>query len=365
VTGATLLSPTSTYGTNYIAVSAHSDQNSTMPGTNGPSLDIVAAEDGTTVTMLPTHDIDEGVGVPATPSGQALTFALNAGQVLQITQQQELTGSVIQSDKPIGFFGGFTCMDLGGTCCCDHAEQQIPSVQQMGSLYAGASYRDRTAAAEHRPWRIIGAVDGTQLSFDPPVGGPKSVGKGQVAEFTTDTPFVVSSQDVGHPFLLLSYMTGAQTLPPNSYGLGYGDPDVVRSVPMPQWRPGYVFFTDPTYPETDLVFVRRRPPSSLRRTGESGFADVKLDCAGTLSGWTAIDSSGDYEVTRVDLVRHDFEPQGNCNNGRHEASSDQPFSLTVWGWGSPETKAPTGYVSYGYPGGENLAPINQVVVPAQ
>lgn len=54
VTGATLLSPTSTYGTNYVAVSAHSDENSTMPGTNGPSLDIVAAEDGTNVTVLPT-----------------------------------------------------------------------------------------------------------------------------------------------------------------------------------------------------------------------------------------------------------------------------------------------------------------------
>jgi len=156
---------------------------------------------------------------------------------------------------------------------------------------------------------------------------------------------------------LLSYMTGAQTLPANSYGLGYGDPDVVRSVPAPQWRPGYVFFTDPTYPETDLVFVRQQV--------NGAFADVNLDCAGTLTGWTAIDSNDQYEVTRVDLVRHDFEPQGKCNNGQHQASSSQPFSLTVWGWGTPETKALTGYVSYGYPGGENLAPINQVVVPAQ
>jgi IgGFc binding protein len=358
VTGATLLSPTSTYGTNFIAVSAHSDQNETMnDGINGPSIDIVAAEDGTHVTILPSQDIQQGVDVPATPSGQAVTFALSAGQVLQITQTQELTGSVIQSDNPIGLFGGFTCMDLGGSCCCDHSEQQIPGVQQMGSVYAGASYRSRTAAAENRPWRIIGAVDGTQLSFDPPVGGPTSVGQGQIAEFKTDTPFVVSSQDASHPFLLLAYMTGAQTLPPNEYGLGYGDPDVVRSVPTPQWRPGYVFFTDPTYPETDLVFVRSRV--------NGAFADVNLDCAGTLSGWTAIDSNDDYELTRVDLVRHNFQPQGNCNNGQHEASSSQPFSLTVWGWGSPETTYPTGYVSYGYPGGENLAPINQVVVPAQ
>jgi hypothetical protein len=92
---------------------------------------------------------------------------------------------------------------------------------------------------------------------------------------------------------------------------------------------------------------------------------VKLDCVGTIGGWTPVDGSDDYEMTRVDLVRHDFEKQGSCDNGRHEASSSQPFALTVWGWGSPETSVMTGYVSYGYPAGQDLAPINHVVVPPQ
>jgi hypothetical protein len=356
VTGATLLSPTSTFGTNYVAATAHNTENQTDT-MNSPSLDIVAAEDGTTVTMLPSVDVAAGVGVAATGAGQQLTFTLDAGQYLQITQQADLTGSILQSDKPVGVFGGFTCMNLGGACCCDHSEQQIPGIQQMGSEYVGAGYRDRTTAPEHRLWRMVGAVDGTQLSYDPPVGGPASVGRGQIVEFHTDTPFVVRSQDAQHPFLLLSYMSGAETLPPNAFGQGYGDPDVVRAVPSPQWRPGYVFFTDPTYPETDLVVVRKR--------GSSGFADVTLDCAGTLSGWQPVDSADTYELTRVDLVRHEFQKQGACDNGRHQASSDQPFSLTVWGWGTPETNTLTGYVSYGYPAGENLAPINQVVVPPQ
>jgi hypothetical protein len=37
--------------------------------------------------------------------------------------------------------------------------------------------------------------------------------------------------------------------------------------------------------------------------------------------------------------------------------------LTVWGWGSPETTTWTGYVSYGYPAGENVQTLTNVVVP--
>jgi hypothetical protein len=74
--------------------------------------------------------------------------------------------------------------------------------------------------------------------------------------------------------------------------------------------------------------------------------------------------AGSYEYTRVDLVRHDFQKQGNCDNGAHQASSTAPFGLTVWGWGSQETGAfGTTDVSYAYPAGAGVVPINTVVVP--
>ena len=87
-----------------------------------------------------------------------------------------------------------------------------------------------------------------------------------------------------------------------------------------------------------------------------------------ITGWQPLGTSGNYEYTRFDLVRHNFEPQGGCDNGRHEISSLQPFGLTVWGWGSPDTGSQangfyTQYVSYAYPGGAGVAPINTVVVP--
>jgi hypothetical protein len=146
---------------------------------------------------------------------------------------------------------------------------------------------------------------------------------------------------------------------------GYGDADFVRITAADQYLDRYVFFTDPTYPETNLVVIRKKGPKS--------FADVTLDCAGgPLAGWQPIGQSGEFELTRTDLVRHNFEPQGACNNGRHEMASTAPFGLWVWGWGTPETSGgtcdPGGgiftcNVSYGYPAGENVTPINNVVVP--
>jgi hypothetical protein len=106
----------------------------------------------------------------------------------------------------------------------------------------------------------------------------------------------------------------------------------------------------------------------VRAKGASGFADVTLDCAGTLGGWQPVGTSGHYEYTRFDLVRYNFQAQGNCDNGRHEIWSELPFGLTGWGWGSADTGSQlsgfyTQYVSYAYPGGASVAPINEVVVP--
>jgi hypothetical protein len=349
VTGATLLIPTSAYGTNYMAVDAYGA--SETSGAILTSMDLVASQDQTTITILPKQDILAGGGVAAAKANVPTTYTLDAGQTLQFTQAAELTGSPIQSDKPVGLFAGHPCLNVpSNQPFCDHAEQQIPPVQALGHEYMAVTYRQRAQSPENPPWRIVGAVDGTQLTYSNPVGGPTTVNQGDVLEFQTGTPFVVKSQDADHPFLFVGYMTGAAGITPSN---GYGDADFVRTVPTDQYLSRYVFFTDPTYPETNLVVTRKRT--------NGVFADVSLDCAGTLGSWQTIDS--EHQFTRIDLVRHDFQPQGKCDNGRHEMTSAGPFGLTVWGWGTPETTTYTGYVSYGYPAGENVQALTNVVVP--
>jgi hypothetical protein len=128
-------------------------------------------------------------------------------------------------------------------------------------------------------------------------------------------------------------------------------------VPSAQYLNKYVFFTDPTYSETNLVVVRGKK--------DGVFADVTLSCAGVLGGWQPVGT--EHEFTRIDLVTGNFMDVGGCSNGRHEINSANPFGVTVWGWGSPATGEDffTNYVSYAYPAGMALKAINDVVVRPQ
>jgi hypothetical protein len=331
-TGASLLIPTSAWDVNYIAVIA---------GPDWPSMNVVASHDGTVVTMLPKVSFMGGGGLLPGQANVPYTFTLNAGEHAQFFQA-DLTGSPIQSNHPIGFMAGTpgtqVPVDRG---YMDHSEQMVPPVKALGHEYAAVMFRPRSSG-DQGFWHLVGAVDGTQLAYSTDVGGPASLASGQVADFITDEPFVVQSQDQDHPFMLFLRMSGALwsglSVP------GMGDPDFVLGVPPQQYLNQYVFFADPTYPETNLVVVRTK-------NAGMAFDDVTLDCAGTLGGWQPV---GDYEWTRVDLTIQG-QNVGNCSTGRHQIQSMSPFGLWVWGWADA--------VSYGYPGGMNVQPINQVVIP--
>ena len=127
----------------------------------------------------------------------------------------------------------------------------------------------------------------------------------------------------------------------------------VRIVPPPQYLGHYVFFTDPTYPFTTLTVTRQKV--------NGAFADVTLDCLGTIPAgdWQPVGTSGTYQIAFEPLVDH-WNNRGNCNNGVHVMDSANAFGVWVWGWGSEDTQ--TGWVSYGYPAGEAVLPINNVVI---
>jgi hypothetical protein len=342
-------------------------QNDFPPGVPR-TVAIVAGEDDTEVTIRPTADVAAGPGVPAIPRGTLGTVRLRAGQYLELARRTgELTGSVVSASKPVGLLGGAACLQIpANSCCCDTAQQQIPPVEALGSEYAAVRFRSRAAGAEEAvPWRLVGAVDGTALSYtpSPPPGAPTALARGQFVEVTAGEPFVVRSQDADHPFYMAGYMTGGDPFD------GAGDPEFVNVLPTSQYLPGYIFFTDPTYPETDLVVVRRPGP-------DGRFADVSLECASApVGGWKPL---GPYQYTRVDLVTGNWQPGlPGCNNGRQRMTSAAPFAVTVWGWGSkatgsgdPSGNAPmhplppwyTRYASYAYPAGASVGRVNKVEI---
>ena len=345
---ATLLLPSTSWGTNYVAVAPFGKD--VIVGSAQPSLEIVAQEDGTTVTISPTAAIQAGSGVAGTGKGQPATYNLSKGQLLQFTQDDELTGSPIQSNKPIGVWGAATCLNIDvGDTACDVAHQEIPPVKALGYEYVAVRYRDRDPNAspnESVPWRFVGAVNNTALTYlpSPPNGAPISIGLGKLAQLWAPGPFVVKSQDAQHPFYVSGHMTG-QDHPPAA---GTGDPEFVNLIAPQEFLPSYVFMTDPTYANTNLIVVRKD-------TGQ-GFSDVKLDCmSAPIGGWATIGGSS-YQYARVDISK-DGSGANGCDNGLHTITSNVPFGLTVWGWDQ--------YVSYAYPAGASVQPINTVIVPAQ
>ncbi|HEY8038226.1 MAG TPA: IgGFc-binding protein [Polyangiaceae bacterium] len=366
---AELLFPTSAWGTNYIAVvpKMASGSNTSAPGPQWGQ--ILAVQDNTQVQVVSTVALPGGTNVVAAPANAVTTYTLAAGEFVQWQNPytypspgaapMEMSGSILQSNHPIAFMGGNGYLCLGSQTStgggCDSGHQQIAPVAALGSEYAVGPYTTRRADLQEEsiPYRIVGMVKGTTLTYDPPVtGAPATLDLGKWTDFEATGAFVVKSQDAQHPFYIGQMMSGCQVTsgsrPPGSAGSGdLGDEEFVNVMPSQQFLSSYVFFTDGTYPTTTFTFVRSKT--------STGFSDVTLDClTGPLTGWKPVGASGNYEWTTVDLVRGGVGP-GTCKNGPHSSKSAGPFGLTVWGLST--------YASYGYPAGTNIAPINTVVIP--
>ncbi|MEZ4383241.1 MAG: IgGFc-binding protein [Nannocystaceae bacterium] len=358
---ATLLFPATSWGMNFVA-------NAPEQGTqqDGRFALVVANEDNTTVKIAPKSDFPGGNGINPAPANTTTEYTINAGEVLQwsgLNHPMDPTAAIIESDKPIALWTGNKYMRIDsqtspGGGGGESAHQQIPHVTALGSEYIGAGVVTRLANLnpESVPYRLVGAVDGTQLTWDPmPNGVPSMINAGQIVDFETTSAFIVSSQDDEHPFLFSQYMAGTQgnfrfgcTNNPN--GCPLGDEEWVSLLPPAQFQDRYVFFTDPTYPTTNLVLVRVK--------GEDDqFADVNIECMpNPVSGWMPVGGDGRFEYAHVDLSRGgQAAPGTTCATSRHLAESDKLFGIVVWGTDS--------YSSYGYPGGGDIAGINEIIVP--
>ncbi|MCA9653313.1 MAG: IgGFc-binding protein [Myxococcales bacterium] len=345
---ASLIYPSTAWGTGYLAVSPH-----TNTGTKW--MTVVGSVDGTTLSVQPTVTMLAG-SIANPPPAVVTNYTINRGQTLQWNSGSDLVGSIVSADQPIGMFTGNTYLAVstadGPLSGQDSAHQMIADVNALGSEYVGGGLVTRLTSGmdESVLYRIVGVVDGTSLMWDPiaPPGAPATLQEGEVYEFQTRIPFTVRSQDDMHPFALTQYMSGSL----NGYGCGtnpggvcnLGDDEWVVLVPPQQYLRYYPFFVDPTYGTSTLVVVRAQ--------GDAGFQDVELACMGAITGWQPVGAEGRYEVAHVELFRGSTASVPACATSQHLATSDAPFGIMVWGIDS--------FASYGYPAGGNLQTINEV-----
>jgi len=202
------------------------------------SFAVAGVADGSTrVTITPSvATAMGGSGVPALGPGEAYTFELARGDVLQILARDilgDLSGTVVESDRPVALISGNLCANLPGTAC-DHLEEQTFPVTAWGRRYAVSNFG---ASGVLSYARILAARDGTVVSFDPPsVHAPVTLRAKQVFQLDVHGELVVDASD---SVLVAQLVSGRDE--------GGEDPSLTYAVPVEQYRAHATFLSPPSF----------------------------------------------------------------------------------------------------------------------
>jgi len=342
------------------------------------TLTVMASTPDTAVVVRPTTRTLGGPGIPVMNPGQEYSFTLQPYQTLNIKTDQDggdLTGTIVTSDKPIAVFGGHEAAVTSDRCCADHLEQQMFPVQTWGKLYVAG--KSMTRGIENDYWRIVASEDSTTVTFSPAVHGPAMLGRGQWLEITTTQDFVItadkpisvaqylaSSQEIveipfgaicntsadcapGYQCELYDVFTGLYLcFPPTCVQEGspagcpaghtcacfdfscgcqpIGDPALILSAPVEQYRDAYVFLSPTNYAE-DYINIVAPTGTTVLVDGTALSGGLFSPVAGSI-----------YSVARLSV-----------SDGVHRIEASEPVGVSVYGYDDD--------VSYGYTAGLSLS----------
>jgi hypothetical protein len=319
---------------------------------------VAAVEDGTEVTITSSTYTEGGTPVALAP-GESATVSLDRGDVVQVYSQRpensseisfcedngwlqsnegncppvgplvpcdaycwctdgDLTGTVVESSKPLAVFAGHMCTFMPyDSWACDHLEEMMFPLETWGTqAVMSAPMHPNGSWVVPTLYRVLARNDGTEVTFSPSVHGDVTLNAGEHLEFQTEIDFMVEASDQ-------IYVTQAMMGQDFFVESDSGDPAMGSGVPLFQARGTYTFLTPDTYTSNFLNVIAPHGTT------------VTLDGA-PITEWNWIGVT-DYSVARVPL-----------NPGAHRAESegDVGFGITTYGYAS--------YTSYLYPGGMNL-----------
>lgn len=340
-------------------------------------LTIVGMHDDTFVRVHLSTDILGGADIEPASEGDILQFELDRFEVVNLETDgfnADFTGTQVESDadKPVAVFAGSEASDvprfetfLDRQCCADHMEQQLFPEVALGTQFVAVKTPLRTefveaagwdvAVVPDEPewWRILATAEDTSISTNlPPPNDSFFLQRGDDVIFSSERDFVVNSSD---PIVFGQFPGGQQTTGiPSTIGGGLrppgGDPSFILIPPVQQWRESYLFLVPNKY-AFDFLLIAAPIDADILYDGLS--LDTVLDCEyepiGTL---TDGDEETEYMGIRCPLSMPTIDGPGLQDDGVHtlETTNGAPIGLVVYGWDS--------FVSYGYPGGSNVALIN-------
>lgn len=159
----------------------------------------VVATDGTTrVTVTPPAGVEVNDGTP----GAALTAVLDVGEVLAVQSSRDLTGALVEADRPVAVMGAHQCANVPlAKGACDHLVEQLPPVETWGRRFVTMPLATRVGGDR---FRVVAAEDDTRVS----IGGTPvaTLAAGAFHEQVVDGPAAIEADK---PVLLAQYAQGS------------------------------------------------------------------------------------------------------------------------------------------------------------
>ena len=258
-------------------------------------------------------------------NGQSFTISLNRFQVAQIQDPCDLTGSIIESNKPIAFWSGDSRVNIGDSPSRDHQVEELFSVDTWGTDCAAWPTPNRAQGLVDY-WVITAANDNTRVRIDSNEIAVKyfDLNAGESVRFPANSVREWMRFSSDKKFQAIKYASSAvdNSIP--------GDPAMTICIPSDQFGFGYTFVT-PTgvsSPYSNYLSL------ITKRGNENGFVLDGYQISGV--GWTVIPNSdlvGGF--VQLDSSRQQFRIE-------HRVRGTQ-FEAYIYGSGDRESIAyPTG-----------------------
>lgn len=352
-------------------------------------LTIVGTREDTTVSVaLSTAIIGDGKKIPALKKGDVLEIKLNAFEVLNLETggygpDADFTGTRVDASKPVVVFSGSEASDVPDPpdlttrrCCADHLEEQLFPTSTLGRTFIALTTPSRSealasAGASIKPnpkemefFRILSAGEFTAVATNLPAPQDQlNIARGQFKRLDVDGDFLIQATE---PIIVGQFVAGQQQagIPSSLPG---GDPSFILLPPVEQYRSDYLFLTPDKY-AFDFILVAAPKNADVRLDGRPLIdgcdekAGKKLCCkistVGTIkqpsdplgTEWRGIKCQLSFPKVIAGAIPPKNLESGSQNDGVHRLKSNLPVGLVVYGFDA--------YVSYGYPGGTDLALIN-------
>jgi gliding motility-associated-like protein len=348
--GATLVLPTNTWGTQYTALTTGGTSNSDYPHS---FFFVIANEDNTQIEIVPSADITATATGTTTlyPAGVPFTITLNKGEVFNALgtlfatrSGNDLTGSTVRSldcSKKISLFTGNGRVQLRVNGCSytdggsdNFLQQMFPKVA-WGTKYLTTPLKDMEAGF----FRVCVQDPATEVKINGTVIDPLNLVNQFFYEIPTDTALLIESDK---PVMVAQFCATHRcnnTGLPNFPNTGnFGDPEMIIISPVAQ-----AIKEVTVYSATRYAIVRNYINVIVKKEGVASFL---LD---------GIDVSAQFAVHPQDADYFYASFTDLAGGISHTLSSTETFNAIAYGFTTDNN-----HESYGYNAG---TAVNDLTTP--